>query len=556
MDRSESFSVGTLHAAIAGLSPFKAFMLSLVCGILTVFAFAPFYFWPVFILVISLLVWLVDGARTREKWGKAVFMRGWAYGIGFTLASMHWTAQPFLVNPEQHLAFIWMPLILLPAGLGLFFGLGTLLAGRFWSRTPARVFAFATALTFTELLRGTVFGGFPWNWSGMIWEPGSPVSQMASLFGLWGLSALTFLLAAAPAAMADYRREGSDFNRIFPLMVSAVIFASGWAWGTGRIMTNPTTEGAAVRIVDVEVRQDDKYPTDPEGRPVVTQQLRSQAATNVLRAYLIGTGDDFQDEPRLVVWPEAALPLPLLQDPNALDAVALRLGERSLIAGTARVDRYAEPQPEWYNSLAIIDARSRMRGANAIYDKNRLVPFGELSAADIIPFGHSISGILPGALQQMATAGFTPGPEGSPLELNDGRSFVPLICYEALFPGLVQRTLGEADFLVNISIDSWFGTGIGPEQHYSQARYRAIETGRPLVRAANLGYSGVVDVYGREVQSNISANMVEDLPVKVIDTIVPDYTVDTLFNQWSSYWTWLMLILMNMVTFFYYRISA
>ncbi|HBJ93622.1 MAG TPA: apolipoprotein N-acyltransferase, partial [Hyphomonadaceae bacterium] len=206
MDRSESFSVGTLHAAIAGLSPFKAFMLSLVCGILTVFAFAPFYFWPVFILVITLLVWLVDGARTREKWGEAVFMRGWAYGIGFTLASMHWTAQPFLVNPEQHLAFIWMPLILLPAGLGLFFGLGTLLAGRFWSRTPARVFVFATALAFTELLRGTVFGGFPWNWSGMVWEPGSPVSQMASLFGLWGLSALTFLLAAAPAAMADYRR--------------------------------------------------------------------------------------------------------------------------------------------------------------------------------------------------------------------------------------------------------------------------------------------------------------------------------------------------------------
>ena len=109
---------------------------------------------------------------------------------------------------------------------------------------------------------------------------------------------------------------------------------------------------------------------------------------------------------------------------------------------------------------------------------------------------------------------------------------------------------------MNISIDSWFGTGIGPEQHYSQARYRAIETGRPLIRAANLGYSGVVDVYGREVQSNISANMVEDLPVKVIDTIVPDYTIKTLFNQWSSYWTWLMLVLMNMVTFFYYRISA
>ena len=556
MDRTESLTVGTLHAAIAALSPLRAFMLALVCGILTVFAFAPFHFWPIYVLVISLMVWLVDAARTRKNWGKAVFMRGWAFGIGFTLSSMHWTVQPFLVNPEQHLIFIWMPLVLLPAGLGLFFGLGTWLSGIFWTRTPARIFVFATALAFSELMRGMLFGGFPWNWPGMIWEPGSPVSQLASIFGLWGLSALTLLMAAAPAAMADFRAQGSDFNRIFPLMVAAVVFASGWAWGTQRLSQTSPTDGTAVRIVDVGVRQDAKYPTDPEGRADVTIQLRNQAATNILRAYLVGTGDDFQDEPRLVVWPEGALPLPLLQDPNALDAVSLRLGARDLIVGTSRVDRYADPEPEWYNSLAVLNQQSRMRGANAIYDKHRLVPFGELAAADIIPFGNMISGILPGALQQMATAGYTPGPTASPITLANGQTFLPLICYEALFPQLVQNTLNDADFLVNISIDSWFGTGIGPDQHFAQARYRAIETGRPMVRAANMGHSGVVDAYGREVQSNISANIVEELPVTIIDSIVPQQVVHSAYNLWSSYSTWLMLLVLNVITFCYVRISA
>lgn len=555
MDRTESFSLGTVHAAIAGLSPLKSFMLAFVCGVLTVFAFAPFQVWPVYVVVISLLVWLIDGARKRPKWGKAVFNRGWAFGMGFTLSSMHWTVQPFLIDPAQHLAFIWMPLILLPAGLGLFFGLGTWFAGLFWSKTPGRIFIFAASLAMTELLRGTVFGGFPWNWPGMIWAPGLPVSQMSAILGLWGLSVLTLLLAAAPAAVADFRKNASGASRVLPLMISVIVFASGWAWGIGRIPSEPYADGTAVRIVDVAVRQDDKYPHDPEASVEANRAMRTEAARNILIAYLTGTGDDFPDEPRLVVWPEAALPLPLLQDPNALDAVALHLGERSLIAGTARIDRYSEPQ-RWYNSLAIIDQRSRMRGASEIYDKHRLVPFGELSAADIIPFGNNLSGILPPALQQMATSGFTPGPAGMPLILENGQSFLPLICYEALFPKLVRNTVNDADFIVNISIDSWFGEGIGPDQHYAHARYRAIESGRPLVRAANMGHSGVVDVYGREVDQSVSDSTEQVFTVTTIDTFIPEEVYTTTYDGFGDLFSFITVCFLIMFTLSYARLSS
>ena len=517
---------------------------------------APFQVWLIYMIAISLLVWLVDGARRRPKWRKAVFVRGWAFGVGFTLASMHWTVQPFLVDPAQHIFFIWMPLILMPAGLGLFFGLGTLIAGHFWSKLPARIFVLALALSFTEFLRGWVFGGFPWNWPGMVWTPGLPISQLASVFGLLGLSILTLILCAAPAALADFRPKVSATNRIIPVLICVVVFGLGWGWGSARISHPSSGNGMSVRIIDVGVTQDEKYPTDPGGDPVLTQQLRQEAARKILISYLSAMGDDVPGSPRLIIWPEAALPMPLLQDPNALDAVSMRLGERKLIAGTARIDRYAEPGPKWYNSLAVLDSGSRFRGARAIYDKHRLVPFGELSAADIIPLGNTISGILPSALQQLATSGFTPGPKATPIDLDGETSFLPLICYEALFPGLVQSTVGDADFLVNISIDSWFGEGVGPEQHFAQTRYRAIETGRPLVRAANRGRSGVVDMYGREELMHVDYIKDQMFAVTVIDTKIPALAKISTFARIGNTGPFILFFFIGLFTIFYFRYSV
>lgn len=548
MSHASTVSLGTIHNFIARLSPLRANVLAFVCGVITLFAFAPFHFWLVLPVAITLLIWMLDGARLKANWRRSVFLRGWLFGAGFTLASMHWTAAPFLVEPEKHLIFIWMPLILLPAGLGLFFGAATFAAGHLWSRNPGRIFVFVVCISITEYLRGVVFGGFPWNWAGTTWEPGSPISQIAAISGVFGLTVLTFFLSAVPAALADFRPVGQAFVRILPGFICVVLFGLGWGWGTQRLNQPPADEVIAARLVDIAVPMKEKYPAGGVN-------VRNEAATKVLRAYLEAMGDDFLDEPRLVIWPEGAIPfrfsqnqraLPIIIDPNALDAISSRLGERTLITGTVRVDRYDNLQEEtWYNSLAVLTKNSARRGALGIYDKRKLVPFGELAPAEFIPFGHAISGILPSAMQQAATQGYTPGerllPSGYLLELPSGEKVLPLICYEALFSDFVRKDAAGADLLVNISIDSWFGGQIGPKQHFVNAAYRSIETGLPLLRVANQGVTAAVDPWGRIVPSTQINTVKDDWAVTVEDVTVNKTKLITTYSRVGQVFSFLFL---------------
>jgi apolipoprotein N-acyltransferase len=172
-----------------------------------------------------------------------------------------------------------------------------------------------------------------------------------------------------------------------------------------------------------------------------------------------------------------------------------------LIAGTTRYEITGDDSRDYFNSLTVIDQSAARSGPMALYDKHRLVPFGELPAAEIIPFGRSISGILPGAMQRMATNGFKPGPGPAVIYADNVPPFVAMICYEGLYSSIPRdaNLHGRADWLAVISNDAWFGGGMGPSQHYAQNRYRSIETGLPMARAASRGASAIVDGYGREV---------------------------------------------------------
>jgi apolipoprotein N-acyltransferase len=212
-----------------------------------------------------------------------------------------------------------------------------------------------------------------------------------------------------------------------------------------------------------------------------------------------------------MIWPEGAVPTSLLNDINALDAIGAYLGPRTLIAGTTRYQLEGQNERVYFNSMVVLDENVSRSGAVALYDKFRLVPFGELAAAEIIPFGQAMSDFLPGAMQQLARNGFHPGTGPAVIFADNVPPFVALICYEGLYPEITRAAnlATRADWIVLVSNDAWFGGGMGPSQHYAQNRYRAIESGLPMARVASRGASAIIDGYGREV---LRASPVQDAP--------------------------------------------
>jgi apolipoprotein N-acyltransferase len=211
--------------------------------------------------------------------------------------------------------------------------------------------------------------------------------------------------------------------------------------------------------------------------------------------------------PKVVVWPESAVPYEIEREPEVRRFLARAVPPGgALLAGGDRYELERQP-PVAHNSLFVLDERGTVR---ARYDKVDLVPFGEF-----LPFRALLGRI---GLEKLTRGSldFLPGPGRVTLDVPGVGPASPLICYEAAFPAEATAPGGPRPaWLVNITNDGWFGVSSGPYQHLAMARMRAVEEGLPLVRAANTGISVVTDAYGR-VRERLGLNR-----TGVIDTWLP-----------------------------------
>lgn len=522
---------------MARLSGWRAMAVAAGLGAFANLAYPPIHLWPALAIGLSGLIWLIDGARLAPDPGRAAFLRVFAFGFAYFLVGLHWIASAFLVDAGAYLVFIWMPLVLLPAGLALIWAVILRIGFMFWSQGPARIIVFVVALTLAEWTRGHLFGGLPWNLPGMTWAPGGAVSQSASVWGIYGLSVLTIAAMAAPAALADARPRGTTASRAAAVLVAAVAFGAIWGWGAQRLST--ATEGPmgkTVRLVEAGVPQGEKYERDTP--PVL------------LERYRVLSGDDAPGSPEMLIWPEGALPYFLFEWPDALDFVTEMLGDRRLLVGIARRENAGTPDERAYNSLAVLSSDSDMRGPLSVYDKHLLVPFGEFT-----PLRGLASKVGISTLQQLATSGFYPGLGAQTTRVVGIPPFGPLICYEAIFPGYVAEGQDRPQWLVNISNDSWFGSFSGPSQHAAQARYRAIEEGLPMARVAAGGQTGMIDAYGRWTARGKRADPAvygadpKGWRSSIVDAAIPPSIAATPFSKWRDGAFWIILIALNLGLF-------
>lgn len=218
----------------------------------------------------------------------------------------------------------------------------------------------------------------------------------------------------------------------------------------------------------------------------VPQEIKWQPEQlqETMRLYY-GLSRPFWKNVELVVWPETAIPAFTHQIGDYIDllretAIAF---DAPLVAGLATSD---SASGRYYNSLLVIGEQED------IYHKRHLVPFGEY-----LPLKSLLGPLLD--FMQVPMSDFSPGEAGQPLLAVGSLRAGVSICYEDVFGEEVIEALPEADFLINVSNDAWFGDSIAPHQHLQMARFRALETGRYMLRATNTGITAVIDQHGRVV---------------------------------------------------------
>ena len=436
--------------------------------------FAPLEFFPALLLGYAVLVLLLDGARPLRR----AALVGWAFYFGQFLIGWHWIAYAFLIYPGTNL---WqLPFaLLLPAGVALFGALACGVAARFWRAGTGRIVAFACAAAVSEWLRGHLFTGFPWNLSGYGWGASLALMQSVSLIGAYGLSFLTILLGASFAELASARW------RVPAALVA--LFALLWGYGAWRLSATPTRDvpGVSLRLVQPNIPQAEKYV-----RGLMLRNWQRLVDLSIQPAAMGGKA------PTHVVWPEAATGFPVARSPGALEQIAQFTARgQTLMTGSDRVVRNADGITA-YNSLYLFGPGG---GMPLVYDKFHLVPFGEY-----LPFAKVLNHM--GFQQLTVGSGFAAGDHPHVLDAGIAPPVTPLICYEVIFPhAVVDPAQPRPGWLVNITDDSWFGPWAGPRQHFLIARFRAIEEGLPIARAANSGISAVIDPLGR-VRGRLDSN--------------------------------------------------
>ncbi len=423
--------------------------------------------------------WLAFGALVPllmaiegSSWRRAGEL-GFVAGLVFWLVTIPWVAGTMVRYGGLPWTLAGLILLALVGYLALYWGAFCAIL----ARRPLRSRAFSVVVAASvwvalEFLRTYLLTGFPWNLLGYSQHRNLPLIQVAAVTGVYGVS---FVVMAANVALAWTLLRWRNWRECLPPLGMAGLLLTGavgygWLWP----MPEATSPSLPVALVQGNIDQGVKWDPAWQGR--------------TLRIYRELTLEAVRERPELIVWPEAAVPFLLREDPrrSRIESLAREAGA-SLLLGAP--DRQAG-QPR--NTAFLFGPDGQMLGR---YDKRHLVPFGEyVPLRKLLFFVDPLAG---GAIGE-----FAPGREATVFSTSIGR-FGVIICYEAIFPDEVRNFfLGGADFLVNITNDAWFGRSAAPAQHLAMAAFRAIENRTYLLRAANTGISAIVAPDGRIVQAS------------------------------------------------------
>lgn len=442
----------------------KDIFLCLLCALLLIFSFPGFNLW--------LFAWfgfvpLFFALRNKSK--RQAFLLSYLTGVIFWLGVVYWLV---------HVTAVGMVVLVLY--LALYFGLFGLLI----RKGPQLLFV-PSVWVILEYARSHLLTGFPWAKLAYSQYLNLPVIQIADITGAWGVSFLIMMVNVAVYSGTRYKVQGTSLKqKLKQLVVPLVVVLIVVGYGYYKLYWSPVVGGRA--LLNIAVIQ-----------PDIPQALKwdVKARGFIKDKYFTLTQDAAQNNPDLIIWPEAALPVILEEEPGFFEDTKsfARKINTPLLLGSATVR-----SGDYYNSALLVSAQGEELGR---YDKLHLVPFGEyIPLRGVLPFLETIVPIGDFSRGSEYTIFEIPNPKSLPVRQvgQTQNTFGVLICFEDVFPELARGfARGGAEFLVNITNDGWFGRTSAPYQHFSAAVFRAVENRLPLVRSANTGVSGFIASDGR-----------------------------------------------------------
>lgn len=477
------------------ISLLTACLVGFFLGGIGLFAYSPFDIWGISFISAVALIWLATlPQRNLALWG--VFVWGisyFAWGVNWVHVSMiQFGGVPEFVS--------YLAVLLLAIYLALYPLLFAFLAQIFNLRSA---WVLAGLWTGTEYLRGVVFTGFPWLQFGYSLID-SPFAGIAPILGVEGLSFFVILVSGQAVQIGRKIAEKSlNLRACFPLFTTLLFALSSQLvrW----VDIDPNQKAISVSLIQGNIEQRMKW--DPEYFDYTLQTYER------LISEVLGKSE-------VIILPESAIPAterqiePLL---HKLDRMASSQGSE-LIIGTLNQNE----QGIFNSALVLGQSIPYSQASSPRFNKHHLVPFGEY-----VPFGNLLDWmrdifILPVNLEQGEFI-------QSPLKLSN-RYFNTAICYEIIFGDQLQQNqkVQPADYLLTISNDAWFGESIGPWQHFQMARMRALELGKPLIRATNTGITAFVDAYG------VVIKQAPQFTPLVLSHTVSNYQGQTPFSFWGN----------------------
>lgn len=487
--------------------PIVAYLSLVVLGAVSVLSYAPWQLWPVKLLTLSALLIFTYQAKDNKTAAKY----GFYYGLGWFGFGISWVHVAIADFGGLPLVLSLLLMLLLVAYLALFTALSSYFSKRYSSTFG--LLGFTVFFFLFEQLRGVFLTGFPWLAIGYSQQSG-PLASFTPVIGEIGLQLICLLIVTALASL--FKKEYKKHALTSVIGITALSL-------TLNQLTWVTTTDNKVKLALVQGNIEQSIKWQPENE------------WPTMKKYLDMSEPHWQNSD-IVIWPEAAIPQLewVAQDYlHHLDEIAAE-HDSSLITGI--VDYNPDTLLAFNNVVSIGKVSDSKLTSYRYHHSNRYAKHHLLPIGEFVPFQSVLKHIAP--LFNLPMSSFNRGNWQQDNLTANGINLAPAICFEIAFADQLRANLyQDSDIILTVSNDAWFGNSHGPWQHLQIAQMRALEFGKPVVRATNNGVTAIIDHSGN-IQSQLPQN--QALVLTDIVTLTQGKTPYLIFGNILAY---LLLVL-------------